>query len=441
MNFDLVYREIGNLGRYQKYILVLSGYTSFYAGLLFISSFFTLSIPKHRCAIPGLANDTYAIQNEFHQHLINLTIPPAEANDDGDIYDKCNLYEIDSHMYDSQEDSDFSKIIANRSIITCNRWVYDESVFTSTLAAELNMVCDRADMKSNGQMVFFGGLLTGSLLTGMISDRFGRKMTLCVSSILYLGCALGIAWTPSYVVYLVLIFAVGFFSVGNFMPAFVMGMEFTGPSKRRFAGQLCGFFWTFGNLILAGLGYAIRDWTKLQLACATPGVIFMLYWIIYPESPRWLYTQGRLEESEKIITKAAKVNKAQLPEKFFDKVFRSEQDPVPVGRVWHLFSSKTLAIRTSILYFNWIVVCMAYYGLALNSGDLGGDLFMNFFLQSFMDIPANVIIILLLDRIGRKPLQVGSMIIGGAALMSTIFTIIYGGKGKILKIFYIANPV
>ena len=96
-------------------------------------------------------------------------------------------------------------------------------------------------------------------------------------------------------------------------------------------------------------------------------------------------------------------------------------------------------VNISILFR--IVVCMAYYGLALNSGDLGGDLFMNFFLQSFMDIPANVIIILLLDRIGRKPLQVGSMIIGGAALMSTIFTIIYGGKGKILKIFYIANSV
>ena len=53
--------------------------------------------------------------------------------------------------------------------------------------------------------------------------RFGRKKTLCTSSIFYLTAAMSIAWTPSYAIYLLLIFAVGFFSVGNFMPAFVMG--------------------------------------------------------------------------------------------------------------------------------------------------------------------------------------------------------------------------
>ena len=73
---------------------------------------------------------------------------------------------------------------------------------------------------------------------------------------------------------------------------------------------------------------------------------------------------------------------------------------------------------------------MAYYGLALNSGDLAGDMFLNFFLQTFMDIPANLIVILLLDKLGRKPLLVGSMVIGGISLMATIFTIIYGGSGK-----------
>ena len=41
---------------------------------------------------------------------------------------------------------------------------------------QLNMVCDRAVLKSNGQMAFFGGLLTGSLLTGMISDRYSQEV-------------------------------------------------------------------------------------------------------------------------------------------------------------------------------------------------------------------------------------------------------------------------
>ena len=61
------------------------------------------------------------------------------------------------------------------------------------------------------------------LVLNVVVFRFGRKRTLCVSSIFYLVSALSIAWTPSYQVYLVLIFAMGFFSVGNFMSAFVMG--------------------------------------------------------------------------------------------------------------------------------------------------------------------------------------------------------------------------
>ena len=78
-------------------------------------------------------------------------------------------------------------------------------------------------------------------------------------------------------------------------------------------------------------------------------------------------------------------------------------------------------------------MCMVYYGLALNSGDLGGDLFLNFFLQTIMDIPGRLAVLLLVDRIGRKPIQVGSMVIGGIACLSTIFTVIFGGKGKFPK--------
>ncbi|WAR08231.1 ORCT-like protein [Mya arenaria] len=335
-----------------------------------------------RCVLPGWENDTYAIQSPAHLAAINQTIP---TTDDKHQYEQCNFWVADADGNEHQEQ--------------CSQWVYDKSVFTSTLAADLDMVCGRAIMKSNAQMIFFFGLLAGSFLTGLASDRFGRKRTMMVSTTIYVLAATVIAWTPSYVVYVLLTFSVGFFAVGNFMPVFVIGMEFVGPPYRRIAGVVSGFEWAAGNIILAGLGYLIRDWKTLQLACALPGVLFQLW-------------------------SAAKWNKRELPAGFFNKVFK-ETPPTKTERIWHLFTNRALRIRTLTIFFCWYV-CLSYYGLALNIGNIGGDMFLNFFLQALMDIPATIITLVLLDRTGRKPLQVASFLIGGVGCLATMFTIMYG---------------
>lgn len=75
---------------------------------------------------------------------------------------------------------------------------------------------------------------------------------------------------------------------------------------------------------------------------------------------------------------------------------------------------------------------MAYYGMALNSADLGGDVFLDFFLQAAMDIPAKILVILLLNTTGRKFLMVSSLLIGGVGFLATIFVEFYGGESKLL---------
>ncbi len=40
-----------------------------------------------------------------------------------------------------------------------------------------------------------------------------------------------------------------------------------------------------------------------------------MHFSILPESPRWLYTQGRNDEADEIVKKMARVNKVDLPEK------------------------------------------------------------------------------------------------------------------------------
>ena len=95
-----------------------------------------------------------------------------------------------------------------------------------------------------------------------------------------------------------------------------------------------------------------------------------------------------------------------------------------------------LAVTTSIspIYtptFSFrCVVSMVYYGLGLNVGNLDGDIYVNFAINTSMEAAAYIVCLLLLDRMGRKAMHAGTMILGGVACLSTIFTVIYGNECK-----------
>ena len=76
-------------------------------------------------------------------------------------------------------------------------------------------------------------------------------------------------------------------------------------------------------------------------------------------------------------------------------------------------------------------MCMAYYGLAINSDGLGSEkgIHLYFLLQSLMDIPAFLLVVALIDRVGRRILLITCMLVGGTACIATMFLTVYGGKG------------
>jgi hypothetical protein len=110
-----------------------------------------------RCAIPGLPNDTYAFQNEAHEHMVNLTVPQKLV--DGHMtYSKCNVYNI-SAIYDDASDiyrSDNQSAIyradnktweltyrggnANDTGIPCTRWVYSNALYETTVISDVRNV-------------------------------------------------------------------------------------------------------------------------------------------------------------------------------------------------------------------------------------------------------------------------------------------------------------
>lgn len=70
---------------------------------------------------------------------------------------------------------------------------------------------------------------------------------------------------------------------------------------------------------------------------------------------------------------------------------------------------------------------MTYYGVTMNSGNMGGSFFLNFFLMGLAEIPGIFIGMALIDKTGRRWSNAGTMIVGGLACVATIPVVLLGG--------------
>ena len=76
---------------------------------------------------------------------------------------------------------------------------------------------------------------------------------------------------------------------------------------------------------------------------------------------------------------------------------------------------------------------IVYYGLSLNSSNLGGNDFVNFVMSGAVEIPAYFIVILILNKVGRKWPQCLTMLLSGAALLLTMAVPEGNGRDSLLK--------
>jgi OCT family organic cation transporter-like MFS transporter 4/5 len=54
-----------------------------------------------------------------------------------------------------------------------------------------------------------------------------------------------------------------------------------------------------------------------------------------------------------------------------------------------------------------------YYGLSLNTSNLGGNDYLNFLISGAVEVPAYAFLLFSLNRLGRKAVLCGCMLAGG----------------------------
>ncbi|XP_053693291.1 carcinine transporter isoform X3 [Sabethes cyaneus] len=307
-------------------------------------------------------------------------------------------------------------------------WEYNTTEVKSSIVIDFDLVCEYDIYPTLGLVALNTGGPVGVYLFGMLNDRAGRRTSYfsCLATLL-LGSFITAASTD---------FGMWAFSrviVGLTIPAvyqipFIIALELVGPNYRSFVTVMTCTFYTFGLMMLAGVTYLIRDWVELTLYTSVPFLLYFLYLIIMPESPRWLLMKGRLEEALKILEQMAKVNGKQFPAAFKNKLQQRmlaeksrtvKREEVSIG-AFDLCRTPNMRLKTILITLNWFVNETVYLGLSYYGPSLGENQYLSFFLSSLVEIPSYVICWIAMDRWGRRWPMCMLMILGGISCVATV---------------------
>ena len=296
------------------------------------------------------------------------------------------------------------------------------------------------------------GAAVGALGAGRAADRVGRRPTILVTALVFIGGVLGAAFSPAFWFLVVMRFVIGL-AVGSAsmtVPLFIG--ELAPP---RFRGALVSFNQlaiTGGILISYLIDYGLsssHDWRLMFGLAAIPAGLLFVGTLFQPESPHWLIGAGREDDGRRVLMRYRDEDEVQAEIDDVLRVSREEEkapgllDP-QLRQV--LLLGVTLAVLQQVTGINTVIY---YAPTLLHGAGLGSSasLLANV-VNGGVNVAMTVVAIWLLDRVGRRPLLLagtagmavgmfvvgmtffigGSKLHGGGALVAVAGLLVYTGS-------------
>ena len=285
---------------------------------------------------------------------------------------------------------------------------------------------------------FWFGLTVGSLLigcaagaffAGRLADVFGRRRVMLIAATLFVVGALVQGFIQIHPIFVLARFAGGMavgaasvlspLYISEVAPAKIRGRLTTVQQVMIITGLTAAFVVNYflaqaaGNSL--GIVGGLPAWRWMYLAQAVPAVVFLVSLLFIPESPRFLVAKGRDEEAHAVLTRLfgpteATRKVADIRRTFSDDHRPRLSDVTQKGTIFRPIVWAGILIATFQQFVGINVIF--YYGSTLwkLAGVSEEVALERNILSGVVSIAAVFAALLLIDRIGRKPLlMIGSV--------------------------------
>ncbi len=306
------------------------------------------------------------------------------------------------------------------------------------------------------------GCIVGTVISGFLSGRYGRKKLLILASILFLFSAIGTGGSNYFATFITfrILGGIGIGLASNQSPVYIA--EVAPASLRGRFVSLNQLTIVIGILLAQVINWVIAEavpadatasfilqswngqhgWRFMFWAEAAPAALFFLCMWLVPESPRWLIKRTQTHKAESILSRiggeryskrtvleivsslGTETRKSTPSDLFGKSVFPI----VLLGVILALFQ-QWCGINVIFLYAEEVFSAAGY---------TVSDMLFNVMITGSVNLIFTFVALALVDKIGRKKLMlIGS---GGLALLYSVVGTLYftASPGLPLLIFVVA---
>jgi sugar porter (SP) family MFS transporter len=282
------------------------------------------------------------------------------------------------------------------------------------------------------------GAACGAVLSGYLADRISRRNTMIVSGLIYVLGALGCALSPNLLALIGFRFLLGL-SVGT--ASFVSPMYISETAPPRARGGLTSFNQlavTVGIAVAYLMNYTFKDepgnWRWMLGLGAIPGAALAIGMLTVPKTPRWLVEHHRDNEARSVLTRLRACDEQADVDRELADIQRTVREgrQIRTSDLWRPRLRPLILVGLGLAVFQQIVgvnTVIYYAPTILQLAGLKADQAVTQALSvGLTNVVFTVVAILLLDRVGRRPLLLTGTTGLGAAL---VLLAVYFGVGSL----------